>query len=77
MNKKGVETQKQKYGQDHFKQIGRKGAQTFWSKYYIKPAGTSRFAIFRRSDDTFVNWFAGPADSVSTPQPGSEIEIPF
>ena len=62
---KRSETLKRLYGPDYFSCLGRKGAQTFWNRYYIKPAGTSRFAIFRKSDNRFVNWFAGPVDTES------------
>ena len=42
-------------GSEHMAAIGRKGAATFWSRYRMTPAGTSGWAIVRRSDGITVS----------------------
>ncbi len=37
-----------KYGSDHFRNIGKRGARVFWSRYKLEPVGQSDFAIVNR-----------------------------
>jgi len=56
MNAKGVLTCKQKYGTNYFSQLGKKGARKFYQLYYLRPIELSKFGIFRKSDNSFVNY---------------------
>lgn len=42
-------------GAEHMAAIGRRGAAKFWKLYRLTPAGTSGWAIVRRSDGRVVN----------------------
>lgn len=44
----------QKYGREYMRNIGRRGAQTFWKRYSLKPVGTSHFAIVCRNTNKMV-----------------------
>ena len=44
-----------KYGSEYMREIGKKGARSFHTKYALKPVGTVNFAIVRRSDNVIVN----------------------
>jgi hypothetical protein len=37
-----------KYGIEHYRIIGRKGAKVFWSRYTLRPVDVAAFAIIRR-----------------------------
>jgi len=53
---KSSETLIKKYGKNYFSELGKKGAKVFYSRYYLKPIGTSKFGIFRRDNNQFVNY---------------------
>lgn len=59
MTKKDIDKFKEKHGKDFFSKIGKKGAETFWSRYYILPVELTRFAIYRKDNNQFVNYFGG------------------
>ena len=44
----------QKYGSNHMRQIGKSGQAKFKKLYAWKPAGTSGWALVRRSDGSVV-----------------------
>lgn len=46
--RRGGETTLKKYGVDHFRQIGKKGAMVFHSRYKLEPVNMSNFAIVNR-----------------------------
>ena len=37
-----------RHGRDHMARIGRKGAEAFWKRYTVQPAGVSGWAIVER-----------------------------
>jgi hypothetical protein len=37
-----------RYGREHMSRIGRRGAQVFWQRYRLLPAGLSGWAIVER-----------------------------
>lgn len=41
---------------DHMRNIGKRGAKAFWSKYRLIPIGTSQFAIVCRVTGKFINY---------------------
>lgn len=43
-----------KYGSDHMREIGKKGAETFWNKYTLQPIGINEFAIVDRKTNQIV-----------------------
>ena len=59
MTKKDVNSFLAKHGKDYFSKIGKIGAKSFWSKYYILPIENTKFGIFKKSDNSFVNYFGG------------------
>ncbi len=48
-----------RYGPDHMRTIGKRGAATFWKRYSLKPAGTSQFAIVKRDTSEVIAFTAG------------------
>jgi general stress protein YciG len=38
----------QKHGKEHMSEIGKRGAQVTWSRYSLKPVGTSQYAMVYR-----------------------------
>lgn len=56
MTPKGVKTVKKKYGENYFSELGKKGAKKFYELYYLHPVGTSQFGIFKKFDNSFVNY---------------------
>lgn len=54
MNQKAVATCKAKYGNNYFSELGKKGAKAFYSRYYLIPVQLNRFAIMKKSDNSFV-----------------------
>lgn len=49
----GLETVR-KYGIEHMRRIGKKGARATWSKYKLAPVGTSDFAMVERATGKIV-----------------------
>ena len=43
-----------KYGNGYMKLIGKKGAEVFYKKYYLKPYGTSYFGIYDRKTNQLI-----------------------
>lgn len=41
-------------GLEHMRQIGKRGAKTFYRRYKFVPAGTSGWAIVSRADNTVI-----------------------
>ena len=39
-----------KYGADHMREIGKRGAAAFWKRYTLQPVGLNDFAIVKRDD---------------------------
>lgn len=56
MASKGGRACAKKHGSAHMSKIGQCGAKTFYQRYKFTPAGTSAFAIVRRSDGAVVNF---------------------
>ena len=54
-----VDKIKQEYGQNCFREWGRKGAEKFWEKYVLIPKGINSFAIVEKETGKFVNWLNG------------------
>jgi hypothetical protein len=44
----GGQSTLKKYGNDHFRKIGARGALITWLTYSLRPVGTSRFAMVNR-----------------------------
>lgn len=44
-----------RYGPDHMRTIGRRGAATFWRRYSLAPVGLSDFAIVRRETNEVIS----------------------
>lgn len=44
----------EKYGVKHMAEIGRRGAAMFYQRYKWIPAGTSGWALVRKSDDVII-----------------------
>ena len=59
MTKKGVKSFLNKHGSDYFSRIGKLGAKRFWEKYYIMPIELSKWGLYRRDNNEFVNYFYG------------------
>ena len=53
---KGGRSTHAKYGSEHMRAIGKRGAKVFWTRYSMKPVGTSGWAILRRADNSVVNF---------------------
>lgn len=47
------------HGVEHMSAIGCKGAQVFYTRYYWTPAGTSQFALIRKSDHAVIAFSDG------------------
>lgn len=45
---KGGKTTSKKYGADHMRAIGKKGAEKTWEKYVLKPVGLNNFAMVEK-----------------------------
>lgn len=43
-----------KYGSEYMSDLGKKGAKAFYNRYYWSPAGTSGWALVRKSNDKIV-----------------------
>lgn len=48
-----------RYGPDHMRAIGKRGAATFWKRYSLRPIGTSRFAITNRETNKVIAFISG------------------
>lgn len=48
-----------RHGHDHFAQIGRKGAAVTWSRYALRPVGTSELAMCKRDTGEVVAFISG------------------
>lgn len=48
-----------KHGREHMRRIGRRGAETFWKRYTLRPTGTSDFAIVDRETDKVIAFTSG------------------
>ena len=48
-----------RYGPDHMRTIGKRGATTFWKRYSLAPAGLSDFAIVRRETNEVIAYTSG------------------
>jgi hypothetical protein len=46
--RRGGKATLQKYGSDHFRKIGARGALITWLTYGLKPVGTSGYAMVHR-----------------------------
>lgn len=49
----------QRYGRAHMASIDRRGAEGLWKRYELRPAGTSDFALVRKSDGAVVAFLSG------------------
>ena len=49
----------EKYGVDHMKKIGAKGAEVFHSRYEYKPVGQDDFAVVHRETNVIVALLSG------------------
>lgn len=48
-----------KHGREHMQQIGRRGAESTWTRYHLSPVGQSGWAMVdRRTNEvkTFINY---------------------
>jgi hypothetical protein len=54
-----INTIKERYGPDCFKNWGRRGAEIFWEKYMLLPVGFNAFAIINKRSGKIVNWLNG------------------
>lgn len=45
---KGGKTTSKKYGKDHMRAIGKKGAESTWAKYTLQPVGLNNFALVEK-----------------------------
>ena len=48
-----------RYGPDHMRTIGKRGAAQFWKRYSLRPAGTSQFAITNRDTNEVIAFTSG------------------
>lgn len=46
--RKGGRATLKKHGRDHYRRIGRKGAESTWQRYSLRPYKTSQFAMVDR-----------------------------
>jgi hypothetical protein len=53
---KSAETLINRYGKDYFSKLGKKGSNKFYQIYYLVPCELNKFAIMRKSDNSFVNY---------------------
>jgi hypothetical protein len=53
---KQSEALKNKYGQNYFSELGKLGAKKFYQLYYLAPIQLTKFGIFRKNDNSFVNF---------------------
>ena len=52
----GIATHK-KHGSTHMSTIGKRGAETTWTKYQLIPAGTSQYAMVEKSTNKVIAIF--------------------
>ena len=57
--KKGGLATLARYGPEHMRAIGKRGAAVFWNRYSLKPAGTSQFAIVKRDTSEVIAFTSG------------------
>ena len=57
--RKGGNQTLRKHGVEHFQRIGARGAKTTWSRYGLKPVGTSQFAMVHRESGVIVAFLDG------------------
>lgn len=43
-----------RHGREHMQAIGRRGAAELWRRYELVPAGTSGYALVRKSDKKVI-----------------------
>ena len=43
-----------KYGKEHMAEIGRKGAETTWTRYTLQPIGVNQFAMVNKETNQIV-----------------------
>jgi len=55
----GGQTTLARYGTDHMREIGKRGAVTFWNRYRFEPTGLSDFAIVRRETNEVIAFTSG------------------
>lgn len=48
-----------RYGREHMRQIGSRGARVFWSRYRLIPASTANFAIVCKKTNRIVGYTNG------------------
>jgi hypothetical protein len=48
-----------KYGKDHFKQIGKRGAAVFHRRYSLSPFGMDDFAVVKRETGEVIAFLSG------------------
>ena len=46
--RKGGRATVQKYGRSYMREIGRKGAETFWRRYRVLPVGVSQYGLVEK-----------------------------
>jgi general stress protein YciG len=51
---KGGRATFQKHGREHFQQIGKRGAATTWTRYFLAPIGQTEYAMVERSTNKII-----------------------
>lgn len=57
--RKGGQQTLRRHGKQHFKKIGAQGAKVTWTRYGLKPVGTSQFAMVHRETGEIKAFLAG------------------